>query len=100
MRPTSRDTDGPGGPCGTAANQRPASKFASSSGAKNCTAKIRVPATARFVLERIFEGTRRTLAAILAAHADERPLREAIEAFWSYQIPGLAGLARWVNARR
>lgn len=61
---------------------------------------IRVPATARFVLERIFEGTRRTLAAILAAHADERPLREAIEAFWSYQIPGLAGFARWVNARR
>lgn len=61
---------------------------------------LRVPATARFVLERIFEATRRTLAAILAAHADERPLREAIEAFWSYQIPGLAGLARWVNARR
>lgn len=61
---------------------------------------LRVPATARFVLERIFEATRRTLAAILAAHADERPLREAIEAFWSYQIPGLAGFARWVNARR
>lgn len=60
---------------------------------------VRVPATARFVLERIFEGTRRTLAAILAAHADERPLREAIEAFWSYQIPGLAGFARWVSAR-
>lgn len=48
---------------------------------------LRVPATARFVLERIFEGTRRTLAAILAAHA-------------GYQLPGLAGFARWVSARR
>jgi len=24
-------------------------------------------------------------------------LREAIEAFWSYQIPGLHGFARWVR---
>lgn len=61
---------------------------------------VRVSARARFVLERIFEGTRRTLAAILEAHADEGALREAIEAFWSYQIPGLGGFARWVGARR
>jgi AcrR family transcriptional regulator len=54
-------------------------------------------AAARFVLARIFDNTRRTLAAILEAHADERALREAVEAFWSYQIPGLRGLARWAR---
>jgi AcrR family transcriptional regulator len=54
---------------------------------------------ARFVLERIFESTRTTLAAILERHEDELALREAIEAFWSYQIPGLAGFARWVGRR-
>jgi hypothetical protein len=55
----------------------------------------RASAAARFVLARIFDNTRRMLAAILDAHADERVLREAIEAFWSYQIPGLQGFARW-----
>ncbi len=57
---------------------------------------LRVRPTARFVLQRIFENTRRMLAAILEGHDDERALREAIEAFWSYQIPGLRGFTRWV----
>ncbi len=60
---------------------------------------LRVTAPARFVLERIFENTRRTLAAILEQHDKERPLREAIEAFWSYQIPGIGGFARWLGER-
>ncbi|HEY8375826.1 MAG TPA: helix-turn-helix domain-containing protein [Nannocystis sp.] len=60
---------------------------------------VRLRAPARFVLEQIFENTRRILAAILETHADETALREAIEAFWSYQIPGLAGLARWLGRR-
>lgn len=51
----------------------------------------------RFVLARIFDGTRRTLAAILEAHADERALRDAVEAFWAYQIPGLRGFTRWAR---
>jgi AcrR family transcriptional regulator len=59
----------------------------------------RASAAARFVLARIFDGTRRTLAAILEAHAEERALRAAIEAFWSYQIPGLRGFARWARGR-
>jgi AcrR family transcriptional regulator len=58
---------------------------------------LRVSAPARFVLVRIFENTRRALAAILEGHANERPLREAIEGFWSYQIPGLQGFAKWVG---
>jgi AcrR family transcriptional regulator len=53
----------------------------------------------RFVLARIFDNTRRMLAAILEAHADERALREAIDAFWSYQIPGLRGFAGWAGGR-
>jgi AcrR family transcriptional regulator len=57
---------------------------------------VRVSAPARFVLQRIFEGTRRTLAAILEQHASERELRDAIEGFWSYQVPGLRGFAAWV----
>lgn len=60
---------------------------------------VRVTAPARFVLERIFENTRRTLAAILEHHESERALREAVEAFWSYQVPGLGGFARWVSER-
>ena len=57
---------------------------------------LRVSAPARFVLTRIFEGTRRTLAAILVAHAKERELREAVEAFWAYQVPGTRGLSEWL----
>jgi AcrR family transcriptional regulator len=60
---------------------------------------VRVSAAARFVLTRIFENTRRMLAAILAEYESERALREAIEAFWSYQIPGLRGFAAWVNGQ-
>ncbi len=51
----------------------------------------------RTVLGQIFDGTRRTLAALLEAHPGERALRDAIDAFWSYQVPGLHGLARWVR---
>lgn len=59
---------------------------------------IKVSPPARFVLQRIFENTRRMLAAILVEHATERALREAIEVYWSYQIPGLRGYAQWVLA--
>ncbi len=54
---------------------------------------VRIGAPARFVLTRIFENTRRMLAALLAEHEDENALREAIRAFWSYQVPGLRGFA-------
>jgi AcrR family transcriptional regulator len=60
---------------------------------------VRVSAAARFVLTRIFENTRRMLAAILAEHESERALREAIEGFWSYQIPGMRGFTAWMNGQ-
>jgi AcrR family transcriptional regulator len=58
---------------------------------------VRVSPGARFVLERIFENTRRLLAAVLEQHADVATMREAIEAFWSYQVAGLVGFTRWVG---
>jgi AcrR family transcriptional regulator len=58
---------------------------------------VQITAPARLVLTRIFEGTRTTLATILAHSDNPRVLREAIEAFWSYQIPGLYGFSRWVR---
>ncbi len=57
-----------------------------------------VSSAARFVLARIFDNTRRALAAILEAHEDEHALREAIEGFWSYQIAGIRGFAAWMAA--
>lgn len=59
---------------------------------------LKIAPPARFVLQRIFEGTRGILAAILVEHASERALREAIQAFWSYQIPGLRGFTQAVLA--
>jgi AcrR family transcriptional regulator len=55
---------------------------------------------ARTVLTQIFDGTRRTLAVLLEAHPDERTLRDAIEAFWSYQVPGIRGFAGWARGAR
>ena len=57
---------------------------------------VRVSAPARFVLARIFENTRRLLASVLAEHESEAALREAIEAFWSYQVAGLRGFTAWI----
>ncbi|HET7540038.1 MAG TPA: helix-turn-helix domain-containing protein [Polyangiaceae bacterium] len=58
---------------------------------------VRITAAARLVLTRIFESTRSTLASILAHSDDPRAIRQGIEAFWSYQIPGLQGFARWAR---
>ena len=54
----------------------------------------KVDAPTRFVLRHIFENTRTMLASILEAHEEPRAMRDAIEAFWSYQIAGLQGLTR------
>jgi len=59
-----------------------------------------VTAAARFVLTCIFDNTRRTLAAILVKNPSEAALRETVQAFWSYQIPGLRGLADWVQGQQ
>lgn len=58
---------------------------------------VKITPPARLVLRRIFENTRSTIASILAHSDKPKVLREAIEAFWSYQVPGLHGFARWVR---
>lgn len=50
----------------------------------------------RLVLRVIFDNTRRAIVSILAACDDEAQLRHAIEAFWSYQLPGLQGFVERV----
>ena len=61
---------------------------------------VRLGAESRFVVRRIFENTRSTLASILEHHPDEREMRAAVVAFWSYQIAGLRGFAAHVSSTR
>jgi len=61
---------------------------------------LRITPSARFVLRTIFENTRRLLAAALEQFAEPEALREAIQAFWSYQIAGLRGLGDHLAAQR
>lgn len=53
---------------------------------------------ARLVLAQIFENTRRTIAVLLESCADAAAIRRAVAAFRSYQVAGLAALARGLAA--
>lgn len=58
----------------------------------------RLDAQQRFVLEQIFDNTVQMIVAILEHHSDESEIRDAIAAFWSYQLAGMAGFAKWVTS--
>jgi AcrR family transcriptional regulator len=60
---------------------------------------LRLSRASRAVLGHIFENTRRTIAAVLVENTTERGIREGIEAFWSYQLPGVQGFVRWAVAQ-
>lgn len=47
------------------------------------------------LLELVFDNTRRALAVLLGGDTDRAQTAALIEGFWSYQLPGLAGLAEW-----
>lgn len=47
----------------------------------------------RQLLDLVFDNTRRALAAILRSTDDPGRLRALVTGFWSYQLPGLDGLA-------
>jgi AcrR family transcriptional regulator len=71
-----------------------------------CLAEIRsaqpgvaVTKEERLVLQQIFENTRRMLAVLLEACADEAAIRRAVVAFRSYQVAGIAGFVRALAAR-
>ncbi|MGK5172346.1 hypothetical protein [Geodermatophilus sp. CPCC 205761] len=46
----------------------------------------------REILELVFDNTRRVLAHILRTACDREHARALVDAFWSYQLPGLDGL--------
>lgn len=54
---------------------------------------------ARLVLHQIFENTRRMIAVLLEAYSDERSIRQAVAAFRSYQVGGLAAFTRALVAK-
>ena len=56
-----------------------------------------LPSSARFMLEEIFQTSRRAVVAILEHHASEAEILEAFEAFRAYQLAGIAGFREWVN---
>jgi len=51
----------------------------------------------REVLELVFDNTRRALAHILRTAQDREHARELVAGFWSYQVPGLAGLMTFLR---
>lgn len=55
-------------------------------------ARVQPGSPGHLVLRQVFVNTRRALTAILEAGGDEAAVREAIEAFWSYQLAGLSAL--------
>lgn len=57
---------------------------------------LRIATPERLVLTTLFENTRHMLAVILEKSRTERAIREAVAAFWAYQLAGLAGFSRWV----
>lgn len=52
---------------------------------------------AALLLRVVFDNTVHALVALLRSSDDEATLRRAFHGFWSYQLPGLAGLLRWMS---
>jgi AcrR family transcriptional regulator len=52
---------------------------------------------AALLLHVVFDNTVHALVALLRSSDDEATLRRAFHGFWSYQLPGLAGLLRWMS---
>ena len=61
------------------------------------TNQRQLPRLVRFTLRNIFENTVRTIVAILESNDDEASIGRAFDAFWSYQLAGLAGFEKWVT---
>ena len=59
-----------------------------------------LPELVPFTLRSIFHTSRRAIVAILESYEDPAQIAEAFEAFWSFQLAGLAGFERWVSNER
>lgn len=56
-----------------------------------------LPPVVSFTLRNVFDVSRRSIVAILETYETEAEIRLAFEAFWSFQLAGLAGLEGWVR---
>ncbi len=56
------------------------------------------PEVVRFTLRNIFHTSRRSVVSILETYEDPTDIERAFEAFWSFQLTGLAGFEEWVRA--
>jgi AcrR family transcriptional regulator len=61
---------------------------------------VAVPAEARLVLGQIFENTRRLLGVVLESYREVVAIRRALTAFRTYQVAGIAALARDLAAAK
>lgn len=61
---------------------------------------LRVTKLTRFTLRNIFETSVRAIVSILETYEKPSQIREAFEAFWSYQLAGLAGFERYTRDER
>lgn len=59
-----------------------------------------VPPEARLVLAQIFENTRRLLGVVLESFREPVAIRRAVSAFRTYQVAGIAALARELAAAK
>ena len=55
------------------------------------------PEPTALILENVFQTSRRTIVSILERYEDAAEIQRAFAAFWSFQLPGLAGLEAWVK---
>ena len=59
--------------------------------------ELRLTRIARFTLLGIFQNSRRAIVSILETYDGVDEIRTAFEAFWSYQLAGLAGFTAWTT---
>lgn len=58
----------------------------------------RLDSTEERLVRLVFDNTRAAIVGILAGTDDPAEIRRMVEGFWSYQLPGVAGLGEWLRA--
>ena len=56
-----------------------------------------LPSIVPFTLTNIFHTSLRSVVSILETYSSDEEIRAAFEAFWSFQLAGLAGFEQWVR---
>ena len=61
--------------------------------------RVKISRELRAVITVIFDNTRRALANLLSSNESEADIRDALGAFRSYQMGGLAALSAWIGSQ-